>query len=102
MRTSHPPPLTSSADIDGDGVATDGMVGDNIINNGNQRDFPKRGSVVPPEGIVGATDQSIAEAARQSVPLKVMVFIDGTWLYYSFFGRCVWGEVLRSCVHLRR
>ncbi|CAM9580962.1 unnamed protein product [Discosporangium mesarthrocarpum] len=26
-------------------------------------------------------------AAAMSWPLKVMVFVDGTWLYYSFFGR---------------
>lgn len=31
--------------------------------------------------------ESMEAAAKQSVPLKVMVFIDGTWLYYSFFGR---------------
>lgn len=31
--------------------------------------------------------ESMEMAAQQSVPLKVMVFVDGTWLYYSFFGR---------------
>lgn len=34
-----------------------------------------------------ATEESIGEAAKRSVPLKAMVFVDGTWLYYSFFGR---------------
>ncbi|CBJ30424.1 conserved unknown protein [Ectocarpus siliculosus] len=33
------------------------------------------------------TEESMDAAAKLSVPLKVMVFIDGTWLYYSFFGR---------------
>ncbi|CAB1116077.1 unnamed protein product [Ectocarpus sp. CCAP 1310/34] len=33
------------------------------------------------------TEESMDVAAKLSVPLKVMVFIDGTWLYYSFFGR---------------
>lgn len=35
------------------------------------------------------TEESMDAAAKLSVPLKVMVFIDGTWLYYSFFGRFV-------------
>lgn len=39
------------------------------------------------EGIVEATDESMQAAAARAAPLKVMVFIDGTWLYYSFFGR---------------
>ncbi|CAM9249952.1 unnamed protein product [Scytosiphon promiscuus] len=34
-----------------------------------------------------STGEEMAAAAKLSVPLKVMVFIDGTWLYYSFFGR---------------
>lgn len=34
-------------------------------------------------------EESMDAAAKLSVPLKVMVFIDGTWLYYSFFGRFV-------------
>lgn len=38
---------------------------------------------VPIEGV----RESMEVAAKQSVPLKVMVFVDGTWLYYSFFGR---------------
>ena len=33
-------------------------------------------------------EESMEAAAKRSVPLKVMVFVDGTWLYYSFFGRC--------------
>lgn len=37
----------------------------------------------------GSTKESMEAAAKQSVPLKVMVFVDGTWLYYSFFGRFV-------------
>lgn len=41
------------------------------------------------------TEESMEAAAKRSVPLKAMVFVDGTWLYYSFFGRCVrkrrWG-----------
>lgn len=36
-----------------------------------------------------AAKESMEAAAKQAVPLKVMVFIDGTWLYYSFFGRFV-------------
>lgn len=36
-----------------------------------------------------STEESMLTAAKQSVPLKIMVFIDGTWLYYSFFGRFV-------------
>lgn len=36
-----------------------------------------------------STEESMDAAAKLSVPLKVMVFIDGTWLYYSFFGRFV-------------
>ena len=36
-----------------------------------------------------STKESMEAAAKQSVPLKVMVFVDGTWLYYSFFGRFV-------------
>lgn len=36
---------------------------------------------------IGDVRESMEVAAKQSVPLKVMVFVDGTWLYYSFFGR---------------
>lgn len=38
-------------------------------------------------GIIEATAKSVEAAAKSSVPLKVMVFVDGTWLYYSFFER---------------
>lgn len=34
-----------------------------------------------------SSSESMEIAAQRSVPLKVMVFVDGTWLYYSFFGR---------------
>lgn len=54
---------------------------------------------VPDGGVTGvagnfaatavSTKESMEAAAKQSVPLKVMVFVDGTWLYYSFFGRYV-------------
>jgi len=32
-------------------------------------------------------EESFGDSSWQSLPVKVMVFIDGTWLYYSFYGR---------------
>lgn len=49
----------------------------------------ERRATVRAGGIVESTEKSMVAAAEGSVPLKVMVFVDGTWLYYSFFGRSV-------------
>lgn len=67
-------------------------VGDNV-----RRSAADRG-VAGAATATAAAKESMDAAAKQAVPLKVMVFVDGTWLYYSFFGRFVLFRLLRCFV----
>lgn len=83
MRTRDGPGATYSATGTGGADDGNGVVGS--ANGSGVQNELRHGEVE----IVEATERSMEAAAKQSVPLKVMVFVDGTWLYYSFYGRLV-------------
>ncbi|CAM9124767.1 unnamed protein product [Choristocarpus tenellus] len=69
-------------------LASDSWESTNSNSEGKRRDWV--GGRVPGVNygpMFQATDENLIEAASRAPPLKVMVFVDGTWLYYSFFGR---------------
>ena len=47
-----------------------------------------RASTLPPASVQGgAVVEAEARGQAMLVPIKMMVFVDGTWLYYSLFSR---------------
>ncbi|CAM9787899.1 unnamed protein product [Pylaiella littoralis] len=83
---------TGHEQLNGGYAMDEGWMGNNWT-AGDRQGAGDGGGVASGSGMVtgaiatAAAKESMEAAAKQAVPLKVMVFIDGTWLYYSFFGR---------------